>query len=48
MNVVSIDVCGFCMGVIGCWVISTFFLSIVYMAGVLCTMVSYNHIPQLH
>ena len=27
-----------CMGVIGCWVISPFFLSIVSMAGVLCTM----------
>ena len=31
------------MGVIGCWVISPFFLSIVYMAGVLCTMVSCSH-----
>ena len=41
-RMVSIDVCGFyiylCMGVIGCWVISPFFLSIVSMAGVLCTM----------
>ena len=35
---VSIDVCGFY--VIGHWVISPFFLSIVSMAGVLCTMVS--------
>ena len=45
MNVVSIDVCGFflylCMGVIGCLVISSFFLSInISMAGVLYTMVS--------
>ena len=30
------------MGVIGCWVISPFFLSNVSMAGVLCTMVSCN------
>ena len=48
MNVVSINVCGFlylCMGVIGCWVISPFFLSInVSMAGVLYTMVT--HCPQ--
>ena len=44
MNVVSVDVCGLYIslyGVIGCWVISPFFLSIVSMAGVLCTMVSY-------
>ena len=34
------------MGVIGCWVISPFFLSIVSMAGVLCTMVSYIHMEK--
>ena len=43
MNVVSIDVCGFYISLYGCYRVlgeSPFFLSIVSMAGVLCTMVS--------
>ena len=42
MSVVSINVCGYFIYLYGCWVISSFFLSIhVSMAGVLYTMVSY-------
>ena len=41
MSVVSINVCGYFIYLYGCWVISSFFLSIhVSMAGVLYTMVS--------
>ena len=44
MNVVSIDVCGFYyyISLYGCYRVlgDISFLSIVYMAGVLCTMVS--------
>ena len=43
MNVVSIDVCGFInISLYGCYRVlgDISFLSIVYMAGVLCTMVS--------
>ena len=41
MSVVSINVCGYFIYLYGCWVISSFFLSIhVSMAGVLYTTVS--------
>ena len=41
VSVVSINVCGYFIYLYGCWVISSFFLSIhVSMAGVLYTMVS--------
>ena len=41
MSVVSINVCGYFIYLYGCWVISSFFLSIhVSMAGVLYAMVS--------
>ena len=43
VSVVSINVCGYFTYLYGCWVISSFFLSIhVSMAGVLYTMVSYH------
>ena len=51
MSVVSINVCGYFIYLYGCWVISSFFLSIhVTMAGVLYTMVSciLNHFHDDH
>ena len=36
-----------CMGVIGCWVISPFFLSIVSVAGVLCVQYDVNKDGEL-